>query len=346
MKVKTSISLIVAIALGLITTKVGWDLLANYRVSRDDNGKMAKVVLAKRDLDPGYQIEASDLQMSSVPKETAPESAFKEAKDVVGRTLSTPVVSGQTMFEGLLAPVGASGCLQALVPDGMRAVTVEVSESSGVAGLIRPKAHVDVISTLKRGDSNIARTIVENAEVSAVGPRLTPAPSAVDQTPARTVTLLVTPKNAEAIELAGTNSKPRLVLRGSTDHAPSGTTGISIEELVGADPRATPAAAPQAPVTDGATTQPASEMDRILAAINAIKPATQPAAVQETQASLNRRAVQYIRQGKEKVEFYDYETPTPVVSKKTGSVGSAANDLRETAPSIPAIPSDSLRKGM
>src|SRR5947207_2156131 len=81
----------------------------------------------------------------------------------------TEVVKGQMMFEGLLAGQGVDGGLTALVPHGMRAVSVEVSESSGLAGLLVPGCRVDVIATLKQDNSQIAKTIVENAKVQAIG---------------------------------------------------------------------------------------------------------------------------------------------------------------------------------
>src|SRR5205085_11634602 len=102
-------------------------------------------------------------------------------------------------------------------------------------------------------------------------------PSAVDQTPARTVTLLVTPKNAEAIELASSSGRPRLVLRGSTDHNPTGSVGMSFDELFGSDPKAAPAANPQSPTVADATTQPNQQLDQIMTAINGLRqPSTQP----------------------------------------------------------------------
>src|SRR5439155_23642855 len=100
------------------------------------------------------------------------------------------------------------------------------------AGLLVPGCHVDVIATIRKGDREMAKTIVENVQVSAVGQRLSKEQTR-DKEPARTVTLLMTPRNAEAIELAGNIGRPRLVLRGNTDRNATQSPGVKMDELLG-----------------------------------------------------------------------------------------------------------------
>jgi pilus assembly protein CpaB len=126
----------------------------------------------------------------------------------------------------------------------MRAVTVEVNEFSGVAGLLVPGCRVDVVSTLadQETKSQVARTIVQNVKVLAVGQRLTVNNSArkdeaamsAEAAVARSVTLLVMPRQAEAIELASSSGRTRLVLRGQFDEGVrQGGDGVSVAELLG-----------------------------------------------------------------------------------------------------------------
>lgn len=61
------------------------------------------------------------------------------------------------------------------ISDGMRAMTVKVSEVQGVAGFIKPGAHVDVVVKLtvpedaKEGQHDAGTLIVQNAKVLAIG---------------------------------------------------------------------------------------------------------------------------------------------------------------------------------
>jgi hypothetical protein len=72
-----------------------------------------------------------------------------------------------------------------------------------------------------------SRTIVQNVRVQATGTRQQADASAL----VKSVTLLVSPREAEAIELAAATGKPRLVLRGSLDNGTQSSEGITVAEL-------------------------------------------------------------------------------------------------------------------
>lgn len=297
MTMKTVLTLTAAIGLGIVTTMVGRDLVLAAK-NRPAGPEMANVVIADRTMDPGYQITARDVTVFEMPRSAAPESRFGKPEDLVGRTLVAPVVKGQAMFENLLAPPGVPAGLEALVPKGMRAVTIEVSESSGMVGLIRPGSRVDVIATVRKGDQGVARTIVQNVKVSAVGQKLSrDANGKEDPTnPTRTVTLVVTPKHAEAIELAGTQGRPRLALRGPQDTESTSDNGVSDAELRG-----------EGAMVATAKVEPGAAQPKV-------EPVTQPVQVA---AVVQRRGVQIIRGGKESMIYYD------VASTAAGALGDA-----------------------
>src|SRR5688500_11955664 len=165
MKFKTSATLMIAIALGLVTAYVGTDVV---RKAKAGAATATKIVVASRDMEPGYVIEASDLKLEDVPASLVPTKAFKDAKLVTGRTVLASVVRGYPLIDNQLAAAGAGAGMQAMVPKGMRAVAVEVSEGSAVAGLISPGCYVDVIGTFNNGDQQVATTVVQNVKVQFV----------------------------------------------------------------------------------------------------------------------------------------------------------------------------------
>ena len=234
---KTWAPLVLATVLGLIAAKAGHDVIIRANRAGAPLGSFTFVIVAKSDLNPGSSLSEADLTTVPMPSDTLPRTAFQKTTDLVGRVLVLPVVKGQAILEAFLAPAGSDAGLQALVPPGMRALSIEINESSGVAGLLLPGSHVDVVSTLADDTQRqpVARLIVQNATVLAVGHKLhPPTKKDDDDTPRpKTVTLLLMPRDVEAIELAGSAGKLRLVLRGSLDNSKSVTNGMTVAELLG-----------------------------------------------------------------------------------------------------------------
>lgn len=245
MNAKTIVPLVVALVLGVLAAKVGRDMLMKNRQGGVTNAKMTKLVVAKEDVGPGSVLTEADLVLREIPVDGASPYAFSNVSEVVGRVVTTQLVKNQAVLKTLLAPEGSMGGAQAMVPNGYRAVSLEVNEFSGVAGLLTPGSHVDLVQTIHvKGDDAglMAKTIVENLKVIAVGRRLSQAPSAPgapEPELARSVTVLATAEQAEAIDLATHVGQPRLVLRNVLDGKPGATKGVTVAELRGGSRAAT-----------------------------------------------------------------------------------------------------------
>jgi pilus assembly protein CpaB len=242
MNVKTWIPLAIAVVLGLIAAKVARDSMNRNRGSgQGQTVKHVKIVVARVSVSPGQELTADMLTLGPIASETPPSKSFIDAAPVVGRVAAAPLFPGQPVTEDLLAVKGAGSGLQALVPRGMRAITVDVTETTGLAGMILPGCRVDVVSTLSGATraETVACTIVQDVLVQAIGQRLSAARSGEERGgPAdvvKTVTLIATPREAEAIELASSMGRTRLVLRGPDDRAATETQGITLAELLGDD---------------------------------------------------------------------------------------------------------------
>src|SRR5258706_1310065 len=205
---KTWVPLIIAVVLGLIAAKVGRDMLVTHKGPGGDS-KFVRIVVAKKDIAPGHTIDPNlDLIGASFPPESVPRGSFKVETELAGRVTASPIIQGQPVLDSFLAANGSGSGAQAIVPAGMRAVTIEVNEYSGVAGLLVPGCRVDVVSTLPDQETkhSIARTIVQNVKVLAVGQRLTvnnagrkdESAMSAEAAVAQSVTLLVKPREAEA----------------------------------------------------------------------------------------------------------------------------------------------------
>jgi len=272
-----------AAVLGLAAAFVARSMIAN-RPAQSINAEslLRTVVVANTNILPGSEIDASMVTSAKVSQEMAPDDTFTDVGDVTARVVQGPIYKGQPIIGTLLAPKGSPGGLGTLIPKGMRAITIQIDEFSGVGGFLTPGCRVDLISTMT-GESNgdmIARSVVQNILVTAVGQRMTLKQENGQEGASRSVTMIATPEEAQAIELAATTGRPRLVLRNVRDEAKSANEGVSLSDLKGSnrnkageDPfgsgHATAIEYPPAfPVTANPSTQPS---DRASAGVYNVK---------------------------------------------------------------------------
>ncbi|MBU1275880.1 MAG: Flp pilus assembly protein CpaB [Proteobacteria bacterium] len=197
---------------------------------------LAPVVVASRVLPAGQQLTAKDLAVQAWPVSALPPGRFGQSKQVMGRVLKGPMVKGEVVLAGKLAPEGAAGGLSAVVPPGSRAMTVKVDEVIGVGGFVQPGDRVDVLVTLAGGsfrNDPVSRTVLEDINVLTVGEKI----QRDDQGRGRTnkvkvVTLQLKPGQAERLALASNEGRVVLALRNQTDREPSQGGGVSLSALV------------------------------------------------------------------------------------------------------------------
>jgi pilus assembly protein CpaB len=264
MNLKQSIPLIAAIGLSLVAAKLAHDFLA--KKSAFAEVKTVAVVIAKGPIGPGTSLTPELLDVTRIPGETMPAGTAASVDSLLGRVTLAPLFDGQPVRTDYLAPKGSPAGLASLVPAGMRAVTVDVNETSSVAGLITPGCHVDLVSCLGvDNDHMVSRTVAQDIFVVAVGQRLSAQHAEGEKdTSYHTITLLATPHNAELLTLASNTSRCRLVLRGAGDKTRSDSEGVSYVELRG-HAEENPGAVVNASLTGPATTQPADSVPQFAA---------------------------------------------------------------------------------
>jgi pilus assembly protein CpaB len=232
MNVKKIAPLLVALVLGGIAAKMIFDFIQKRPGALTAELKHPQIVIAKRPIDAGGVLGPEDLTLGDIGTDTIPDSVFTSTDQLIGRVTVVGVVQGQAISTTLLAPRGMGAGLQAAIPLGMRAVTLEINEMSGVAGYLIPGCHIDVVQTLKDEKTGmpVARTLAQNVKITACGVRHNPQDG---DGGGRSVTLLVTPAQAELLELASSIGRPRFSLRGGNDLASVDSKGITFAELIG-----------------------------------------------------------------------------------------------------------------
>jgi len=203
----------IAFVVAIISTGIFYGLFAGKLRSSVGELPTQSIVVAGRALKPGTVLRAEDLRVSEV--KGAWKGGFTKPEDLAGVTLLRAVQQNEPILQDRVASSDAkSGDGAAGVPAGMRAVSIRVSESSGVVGLLHPGTKVDVQAVSRRENSAELRTILQNVEVLAVSPQ--PESGAGNQA-LPVVTVLTRAQDADLIALADSGARIRLALRNPLD---------------------------------------------------------------------------------------------------------------------------------
>ncbi|MEC5318917.1 Flp pilus assembly protein CpaB [Brenneria populi subsp. brevivirga] len=189
--------------------------------------KPVQVRVAGAELPAGLLLRESDLGWKAYAADSVPQGALREGGVVAnlnGALVRKPLTSGALILADDVIRPDAPGFLAAALKPGMRAVSVPVDEVSGNAGLIQPGDFVDIILTqrLNQQENNhsgntrqvVSETVVERVRIIAVGSsiqRQTEEGGKANR--ARTVTVEVAPRAAEAVTVAAQLGSLSMALR-------------------------------------------------------------------------------------------------------------------------------------
>ena len=190
-----------------------------------------KVLVARRALPVGTIIDAESLTYQPWPTEMMQSAYYTEGQPdsdmskLLGTVVRYPITAGQPMTRGALVGPQDRGFLAAALGPGMRAVTVPVNASSGVAGFVFPGDRVDIVLTqeVTGGEGpplKVSETVVRNVRVLATDQRID-SKGEDGKTEVRTfsnVTLEATPRIAEKIAVAQSVGQLSLSLRSIADN--------------------------------------------------------------------------------------------------------------------------------
>jgi pilus assembly protein CpaB len=224
-----------------------------------------KVLVARKALPVGTIIDAESLAFQAWPKELVQNAYYTEGSPdadmskLLGTVVRNPITAGQPLTHGTLVGPKDRGFLAAALGPGMRAVTVPVSATSGVAGFVFPGDRIDMVLTQDvagGGDGpplKVSETIVRNLRVLATDQRVD-SKDEEGKTVVKTfttVTFEATPRIAEKIAVAQSMGTLSLALRSIADNS------AELERAVAAGEIKVPAG-----------TNPAQERQMLLAVAN------------------------------------------------------------------------------
>lgn len=212
------IGMAVALVIGFLTSKFVYKAMTTAQTVKTVS--TVRLVIASVPIALGVRLQASQLSTVEWPSSAPMPGSFTRVEDCVGRALLTNVVPNEPILDQKLAPREAGAGLPAVIPEGMRALSVRVDDVVGVAGFVVAGTMVDVLATGDAGGGSgsdvLTRTILEDVRVLAAGQQITQDKDGKPQTVA-VVTLLVNPDQADRLTLASNEGRLRLALRNTID---------------------------------------------------------------------------------------------------------------------------------
>ncbi|MBA3576480.1 MAG: Flp pilus assembly protein CpaB [Sphingomonas sp.] len=190
-----------------------------------------KILVARKALPVGTILDPTSIGFDPWPTDSVQPAYFiqgapdSDPAKLLGTVVRYPVPAGQPLTRGALVGPQDRGFLAAALGAGMRAITVPVSTSSGVAGFVFPGDRVDIVLTqdVKGGGDGqplkVSETIIRNARVLATDQRID-SKDAEGKTVVKTfsnVTIEVTPRIAEKVAVAQSLGSLSLSLRSIAD---------------------------------------------------------------------------------------------------------------------------------
>jgi len=188
------------------------------------------VLIAATDIGLGTSVSAQDLRWQTWPTVAAGPNFIRQSErpdaieQLAGSIARAPFSAGEPIREAKLIKAKGSGYMAAILPSGMRAISVEISPETGAGGFILPGDHVDVIvSRRDRSAERAAGFEVFTSEIILTNVRVL----AIDQTVeekngqrvvvGKTATLELGPRQAETLALARQQGTLSLALRSLVD---------------------------------------------------------------------------------------------------------------------------------
>ncbi|MEW5703198.1 MAG: Flp pilus assembly protein CpaB [Pseudomonadota bacterium] len=229
LNVRTFVLILLAIALSVGTALFarGWMHAERAALAAQPQGEpksaALEILIVAEDMPAGSFVKPNHLRWQPWPeKNLLPVYIVREngaLENFIDTVVRSGITAGEPITEGRIVRPGDRGFLAAVLSPGMRAVTVPINATSGIAGFIFPGDRVDLILThairldkeengpLKRASETVLRDI----RVLAVDQKTDDQNSEVKI--AQTTTLEVTTKQAEMIAMLTEMGKLSLSLR-------------------------------------------------------------------------------------------------------------------------------------
>ena len=252
--------LVIAIAIGIVAVILAnaWFSGVSERQERiAEEQQLTRVAVATQPMEFGTRLTTENIRLQNFPSASVPAGAFNSIEAALqgNRVALFPIVPGEPILADKVSGSDGRAVLSALLPEGMRAVSIPVTAVTGVSGFVRPGDIVDVLLTRQipgdgaSADDQMVDIIMEGVQVLAIDQVATQAEGAESPAVGSTAVVQVDQFGAQTLVLANRLGQLTLALRNVENQEPGQLTTLTSRDL--GDPRiylAGQRSAPPAPV--------------------------------------------------------------------------------------------------
>jgi pilus assembly protein CpaB len=240
MRGKSIALLALALGCGLIASVGITQVVARRSGVQAPAVEKQSIYVAAKDIPLGKKLTPELVKLEDWEADKVPAGAVVRAEDVEGRATRARFYAGEPVLEQKLFGRGMGERSDDQVPKDLRVVAVRVDPVTIHHGLILPGSRVDV-QFFARGNpgsgsaDTVVKTILQDVKVFAVDDNygLDGTGQETKSLQGTTVSLLVTPAQAEKVTLASETGTIRLIMRSPEDDKQVATTGAQPQDLLG-----------------------------------------------------------------------------------------------------------------
>jgi len=239
-RIRAVIFLFISLAAAGVACLVIYLVLTSYQrdlVEAQMPEEVVQVMVAARDLYQGRTITEEDLTMTELPPTFVPDSVLRQPEQATGRVPRERILANEFIREERLADPEAGLGLNAIIPRGMRALSINISSGSAVSGFLNPGNYVDILVTLSGGTESQESetvTLLQAVTVLAVNSRVGQGGGGGTKGKP-SITVAITPEQAERLTHAVAEGEVTLTLRNDIDVTHVETHGAFINKLLGGE---------------------------------------------------------------------------------------------------------------
>ncbi len=233
--------IIIALVLSLVTAALIYFYITTDKTEAAPEIKYATTYVAAGNIPARTQITLEHIKQVNIAEELLNTNALSDQKDIVGKYTKESIIAGEPFMPQRLVNE-ENMTLSYNIPEGKRAISMNISEQSSIAYLLRPGDYVDVIASFAKENEetgeltktypNISKVILQNVQVLAVGQDMALSADKLSEAPL-TVTLAVDKDDMEKFVFASEFASLKLALRHIEDKSQSETNGIIRSDMTG-----------------------------------------------------------------------------------------------------------------
>lgn len=214
MKLSNRTVIILALILSIAAAGVSFVYISG---SFGSSGKLVPVVTAGQDIPMNTTVTKEMLVVKDIPEKYVHPEAYRTVEQAVGKTSKIQILKDEQILPNIIADKDKPGNRFSYnISDKQRAITLAVSEVTGVGGYPVVGDRVDILLTRDNAGTTYTSTMMQYKEILATGSMTVPTEDG-KQKIVPTFTLSLSPAEAQQITLAEDTGSIKFTLRPPVD---------------------------------------------------------------------------------------------------------------------------------